>query len=67
MSEPQFHETKAGRAFYERDVPAIARDLAALVKAVNRVADAVRGGWNDEPMPPPGWLAEREDQTERPE
>jgi len=37
---PELHETRVGRAFFERDVPAIARQLARIADALERIASA---------------------------
>jgi len=37
---PELHETRVGRAFFERDVPEIARQLARIADALERLADA---------------------------
>jgi hypothetical protein len=36
----EFHETRAGRTFYERDVPEIARHLARIAQALEHLAHA---------------------------
>lgn len=36
---PEFFETRMGRAFYERDVPKIARQLTRIADALERLAD----------------------------
>jgi len=37
---PEFHLTRRGAAFYDRDVPEIARQLARIADALGRLADA---------------------------
>ena len=64
---PDFFETRMGRAFYERDVPEIARQLARIAAALERLATAdgepqttaapaggedPRGGDRDDPQTP---------------
>jgi hypothetical protein len=36
---PELHETRMGRSFFERDVPAIARALARIADALERLAE----------------------------
>ena len=35
----QFHETRLGRMFYERDVPELVRQLQRLNEALERIAE----------------------------
>jgi len=38
MSEPQFFQTRMGRAFYDRDVPAIAQALDRIASALEAIS-----------------------------
>jgi len=48
---PEFHLTRRGATFYDRDVPQIARHLARIADALERLADAgdQRGPERDRP------------------
>jgi hypothetical protein len=39
VTGPEFHETRAGRTFYEHTLPELVRQLARLADAVERVIE----------------------------
>jgi hypothetical protein len=49
---PEFHLTRRGAAFYDRDVPEIARQLARIADALEQLANAQQP--NTAPAPAEG-------------
>ncbi len=53
MSGPSFFQTLMGRAFYERDVPALVRELQRLNANLERLTAAVEKGQQPAPAETP--------------
>ena len=53
MNGPSFFQTLMGRAFYERDVPALVRELQRLNANLERLTAAVEKGQQQATPTPP--------------